>query len=160
MLRAFTLTVLGLAAAAAAATTVFAQTTIDATNPSAVLDVASGWGSATLEKDTSGRPKIRGRAKGHAYVIWFAGCTDGQNCRLMKLWAGYKKPGVTLTTINEWNRTKRFGKAYLTKQGTSIVEIWMNMDEGGILRSNLDDTFSIWVNAIMGMFQEHIGWEG
>jgi hypothetical protein len=113
-----------------------------------------------MEKDSQGRPKIVGRAKGHAYVIWFAGCTEGRNCRLMKLWAGYKKPGVTLKTINEWNLNKRFGKAYLNKQGTSIVELWMNMDEGGVLRDNLDDTFSLWVNAIVGQFEEHIGWEG
>lgn len=159
MLKALTVTALGLAAAAGAVTPALAQTTIDATNPQAVLDVARGWGSATLEQDSEGRPKIRGRADGHAYVIWFAGCTDGRNCRLMKLWAGYKKPGVTLKTINEWNLTKRFGKAYLNKQGTSIVEVWMNMDEGGVLRANLDDTFSLWVNAIVGQFEEHIGWD-
>ncbi len=160
MLKALTLTALGLAAAAGAATTVFAQTTIDATDPAAILDVASGWGSANMEKDSSGRPKIRGRAKGNAYIIWFAGCTDGKNCRLIQLWAGYKKPGVTLDAINEWNRTKRFGKAYLTKEGTSILAFNLNLDEGGVTRANLDDTFSLWVNVIMGQFKEHIGWEG
>jgi hypothetical protein len=30
----------------------------------------------------------------------------------------------------------------------------------GTPRANVDDAFSVWVNAIVGQFEEHIGWEG
>ncbi len=162
MLKVLTTAALGAAAAAAVVSTAtptpaYAQTLVDAANPQSVLQVARGWGSATLETDSRGKPKIKGRAKGHAYVIWFYGCQDGRNCQSIQLWSGYNKEGVSLKTINDWNRGKLFGSAHIDRDGDPILTYDVNLDNG-VTRANFDDTFSLWIDVIVGDFKEHIGW--
>ncbi len=158
MLRASTITAIGLATVAATAS---GQSIIDEkTDPAAILNVVRGWGSADMERDTKNRPKIRARSRGHAYLVFFRNCNDdGRNCKNLKLWNGYKKSGITLESMNKWNVTKRFGTAYLDSEGDPNISLFINLDKG-VTHANLDDTFSMWVNAIIGGFKEHIGWQG
>jgi hypothetical protein len=45
------------------------QTLITIADPDVVLDVAKGYGSANMDKDEDGNPKISGRLEGVKYVI-------------------------------------------------------------------------------------------
>ena len=134
-----------------------AQTLIDGSDPSAVLDVARGWGSASLDVTDAGNPRITGRHEGLEYYVGFYGCNDGRNCTSIQLRAGFSKSGITVKDMNEWNLNKRFGKASLNARGGSWVKYDINLEDG-VTRANLDDSFSLWLNAILGQFTEHIGW--
>ncbi len=56
--------------------------------------------------------------------------------------------------INEWNRTKRFGKAYLNEENNPRIEMNVNLDHGASW-DDLDDTFDWWRIA-MEQFLEHL----
>ncbi len=59
--------------------------------------------------------------------------------------------------INNWNRTKRFGKAYLDNDGDPILVMTVNLDYG-VTRDNLEDDFNWWTIAIKN-FETWIGVE-
>ncbi len=127
---------------------------VDATDPSAILNVAKGFGSATLETDSAGDPKISGRIDGVKYGIYFYGCNAGKACTDIQLAAGWSDVKVTLDKINEWNRTKRYGKAYLDKENDPMLELSVNINHGVSVK-NLEDTFEWW-KAIVDGFQEEV----
>lgn len=122
---------------------------VDATNPALIKNIASGYGSATLDTDSVGDPMITGRLDGTKYGIYFYGCNDGKNCRSIQFSAGWAGTKVTLADLDEWNRTTRFGKAYLDKDGDPRLEMDVNLD-GGVTRKNLDDVVDWWQVSLKG----------
>lgn len=132
-----------------------AQSNIDGSSLAAILEVAKGYGSAELEKDSYGDPRIRGRLSGRSYAVYFHGCKGGTNCTSIQFHWGIDVKGVPLSKINEWNRTKRFGKAYLDSKGELNVELDVNM-KGGLSKANLDDTFDFWKTVVTTFHQEFV----
>lgn len=57
-----------------------AQTTIDGGQVDEILNLARGYGSATLETQSNGDPKIEGKIEGVSYQVFFMNCTDNKNC--------------------------------------------------------------------------------
>ena len=131
---------LALAGAAAQAP---AQTGFDPGDPREVLEIAKGYGSASLETYGEGKLKVDARMEGRRYGIYFYGCTSGRQCSSLQFSWGIDKKGVPLAKINEWNRDKRFVKAYLDSEGDLMLEMDVNVAYG-LTRKNLDDTFDWW----------------
>lgn len=128
---------------------------IEATNPQAILDVAKGYGSATLET-RDGDPRIAGRISGIKYFVLFYGCKSSGKCTDIQFstgWTGYK---VTLEQVNGWNRDKRFGKAYLDNENDPRLEMEVNLDHG-VTRNNLDDSFDWWRIALEEFSKKVLG---
>ena len=126
---------------------------VDATQPERILAVARGFGSAELEKDKSGDPRISGRIDGARYSVFFYGCKDGTNCRTIQFHNSFevrKKP--TLAAINAYNQKNRFGKVYTDKDGDPALEFDVNLD-GGASPKLLDDTFDWW-KVILANFRK------
>ncbi len=48
--------------------------------------------------------------------------------------------GATLQTVNDWNRTKRYSRAYLDDEGDPILESDLDL-EGGVDRKRVEDFF-------------------
>jgi hypothetical protein len=120
------------------------QNLVDATQPQRVLEVAKGFGSATLEKDSKGDPKITGRIDGTAYTVFFYGCVNNKDCDNIQFYSAWNASGkYSLRQINEWNRTKRWGKAYLDNDDDPVLEMEANLDFG-VSTKNLEDTFDWW----------------
>jgi hypothetical protein len=116
------------------------QTLITIADPDVVLDVAKGYGSANMDKDEDGNPKISGRLEGVKYVIYFYGCDKGASCRSIQFSTGYTDP-FTADKANEWNTKYRWVKAY-ESDGSNFR---MDVDfKGGITRDNLDANFETW----------------
>jgi len=128
---------------------------IDGSNPQAIVEIASGYGSAELTTDNDGDPKITGRMEGIRYSIYFYGCSNGKNCDSIAFSTGWVSDRVSLQDINEWNKIKRFGRVYLDNEDDPMVEMNVNLD-GGVSRENLDDTFGWWKIAITS-FKEQFG---
>lgn len=120
-------------------------------DPAVVLDIAKGYGSATLEKDSDGDPKIAGRIQGVRYTVFFYDCAKGENCRSVQLSTGYVDP-FTIEKANEWNAKYRWVKAY-GKDGSNFR---MDFDfEGGVTRKYVDVQFGRWEDFI-GTIKEFI----
>jgi len=120
---------------------------ITARDTSSILDVAKSFGSASLDKDRDGDPMIVGRAKGYNYGITFHNCQGGKCDDILLVVPFKSKQSPSLSKINTWNRTKRFGKAYLDRDGDPIIDVSINLDYG-ICKENLEDTFAIWMKVI------------
>ncbi|PTD95170.1 YbjN domain-containing protein [Pseudothauera lacus] len=152
------LRVFAVAAAALFATApVMANDLIDATDPARILNIARGFGSADLEKDSQGDPKITGRIEGTRYTIFFYGCTNNTDCddiQFYAAWNGNNK--FTQAQMNEWNRTKRYGKAYLDRDNDPVLEMVVNIDYG-VSRRNIEDSFNWWKVALRGFKKDVLG---
>jgi len=133
---------------------VYAEEIITARTPDDILNIAKGFGYAKLEKDSQGDPKVSGRIEGTAYGVYFYGCTNGENCNDVQFAVGWSGVKVSMDRINEWNRTKRYGKAYLDKEGDPILEMVVNLDHGVTVK-NFEDTFDWWIKA-MKQFKEEV----
>lgn len=129
------------------ASATYADNIISAENPDAILNIAMGYGSATLTKDSSNDPMITGRIDGTRYGIFFYGCSDGKECDDIQFSASWGGVKVLMDEINAWNRDKRFGKAYIDKDGDPALEMSVNLDYG-VTQRNLDDTFNWWTTAL------------
>jgi uncharacterized protein YdbL (DUF1318 family) len=120
-----------------------AATLVDATDPDQIVNIASGFGSAILEKDSAGDPKIVGRIDSIRYSIYFYGCSNNKNCRDIQFSAGWSGYNVSLNDINRWNAKKRYGRAYLDSDNDPRVEMTINTYKGVTYR-NLEDSFDTW----------------
>jgi hypothetical protein len=139
-----TLSILALTAHLAYASSVGAQSLIDGSDPDAIVNIARGFGSASLQQDGMGDPQIMGRMNGVPYLVHFYGCMNGQNCKALLFQAAWTNPGtVTLEQVNVWNSVKRFGKAYLDDENDPVVEWDVNLF-GGVSPRNLEDAFDWW----------------
>ena len=128
--------------------------TVDAKNIDEILSIARGFGDAQIDKDSGGDPMIRGRIEGVSYRVFFYGCTQNRDCRNIQFYAGWDAEGITVERLNEWNRNKRFGGAYLDGENDPILEMDVNLDYG-VTRKNLEDTFDWW-RVILGEFTKEV----
>src|SRR5262249_11017505 len=113
-------------------------------DPDVILDIAKGYGSANLEKDSDGNPQIAGRLEGVKYWVYSYGCTNGANCRSIQFSTGYTDP-FTAAKANEWNYQYRYVKAYESKGSNFRMDVDF---QGGISRDNLDAQFDTWSGFI------------
>ena len=134
--------------------TASASELVDATDPEAILNIARGYGAATLGTDVVGDPQVTGRIGGNAYTIFFYGCTEGRDCTNLQFSSGWISNHVDLSMINSWNREHRFSRAYLDDEDDPIIEMDVNL-EFGVSRRNFDDTFGLW-SVILSSFATYV----
>jgi hypothetical protein len=132
-----------------------AQATLDGSNVDDILNIARGYGSANLETQSNGDPKISGKVEGVTYQVFFMNCTNNTNCEDLNFYAGFLDNKPTLDVINAWNRDKRFGKAYLDSDLDAVIEFDLNLVHG-VTKENLDAAFSLWT-LILDQYTTYIG---
>ena len=129
---------------------------VDASDPMAILEAAKTIGTAEIATDGRGDPKIAGRIDASKYVILFHGCTNSADCRSIRFMVAWKaKEKLPLARINTYNDEKRFGKAYLDKDGDPTLELDVNL-AGGVSRRNLEETCAQWKTS-MAYFAKFLG---
>jgi hypothetical protein len=128
-------------------------------DPSTLVDALQNAGyAAKLGTDKVGDPMITSGISGTTFQIFFYNCTDHRQCATVTFHSGYDLADpVSLTTINEWNRGKRFGRAYLDKEGDPILEMDVDLDDGGLSPALFTDNVEFWA-TILGEFEEAIGY--
>lgn len=132
-----------------------AQLEINGSDPRAILELARGYGSAALETLSNGDPNIIGRIDGIGYAVHFVNCTNNSDCGSLNFYTAFAGVKPSLEQINEWNRTKRYGRAYLDSDLDAAIEMDVHL-EFGVARANLDANFSIW-RLVMTQFMTHVG---
>ena len=124
-----------------------------AKNPEDILEVAKGFGSAEMKRDSNGDPIIVGRMQGIKYAVLFYGCDEGEGCSDIQFYAGFSHK-VSVEAVNEWNQKKRFGKAYIDGDGDVCIDMSVSMAHG-LPRETLDDAFNWWLVALVGL-KDHL----
>lgn len=124
-----------------------AQSTLDAGNVEAILAIAKTHGPADLVTRDNGDPRISGTIGGVPYQLFFMNCGDGGGCEDVNFYSGFADTKPTLDAINDWNRSKRFGKAYLDSELDAVIEYDVNL-EYGVSHDNLDAAFWLWSQLV------------
>lgn len=106
----------------------------------------------------SGAPVTTFKLSGYNVSMYYYGCNAG-NCASLQLYAGFKLPTkLTADKMNEWNRGKRFSRAYLNTEGNPSLESDLDL-EGGVSMANVKsfiETFRLSLDS----FAKHVGFAG
>ncbi|TFI56773.1 YbjN domain-containing protein [Sphingomonas parva] len=147
------LMLLGLAMAAPAGAQM-----VKAQDPAGVAAAMKAAGfTAELGEDAQGEPMISSEHKGTAFKVLFYNCTNKRNCATIQFHSGYDvASAVSLETINNWNRTQRFGRAFIDNVGDPILQMDLDLDDGGVSPALFADNLEFWTSVI-GQFEKHIG---
>jgi len=111
-----------------------------------------------LGTDGVGDPMITSKVAGTTYQIFFYNCTNHTNCATVQFHSGYHLPKpVTLDQINHWNSSERFGRAYLDKVNDPILEMDVDLDDGGVAPLLFIDNIEFWA-SVLPKFEQLIGY--
>ena len=146
--------ILGLALAARS----HAQT-VKAQDPESIAAAMKSAGlGATVGTDGVGDPMISSAHKGTQFKILFYNCVGKRNCATIQFHSSYELgTAVTLDKINNWNRTQRFGRAFLDTAGDPVLQMDLDLDDGGLSRALFVDNLEFWT-SVLERFEEHIGY--
>ena len=131
---------------------------VRAQDPQSVVDAMQAAGyTAKLGVDRLGDPKIDSSVSGTNFVVFFYNCTGNRDCATVQFHSAFDMPTpLTLDLINEWNRSQRFGRAYLDKENDPTIEMDVDLDDGGLSRALFEDNLEFWA-SVLGKFERHIG---
>lgn len=130
---------------------------VRASSPNSVVTALQEGGyKAVLSKDGTGDPKIESASSGARFFINFYGCKNNFDCTTVTFYAGWSKVNVSLNQINEWNKAKRFSRAYIDKDGDPVIEFDVDLDDGGMSQALFIDNVQFWETSLAG-FKKHIG---
>ena len=117
---------------------------------------ASGY-AAKLGTDRVGDPMVTSGVSGTTFQIFFYNCTNHQACATVQFHSAYDiSTPVGLDQINAWNQKKRFGRAFLDKENDPVLEMDVDLDDGGLSRLLFIDNVEFWA-SILAEFERHIG---
>ena len=148
---------LATAAAAQAPTAPVPAVQVTAANPQSIVQVLMKRGyRAELTTDSDGDPLIKSGAEGVSFLILFFNCKEHRDCATVQFYVGFDREGnFPLDKINSWNREKRFGRAYVDKEGDPVVEMDIDLDDGGMSAALFEDNLEFCV-SIVAAFRSYI----
>lgn len=104
-----------------------------------------------------GDPLVKSAMEGIEYSIIFYGCRENKDCQFLNFTAGFDlRDGIPIARVNEWNRGKVFGKAYIEDENDPFVQMAVTT-VGGLNQENFEDVVDWW-RVIISTFKEHIDW--
>lgn len=124
---------------------------------SLVKALQDGGYAAQLGTDKVGDPMITSGVGGTTFQIFFYNCTNHRECATVQFHSGYDlTSGPSLEQMNAWNRSKRFGRAYLDKENDPILEMDVDLDDGGMSPLLFIDNIEFWA-SVLSDFEKEIG---
>ena len=134
-----------------------AETVITGADTDAILDAAKVLGVAGMTSQPNGDPLINGVVDDVAYQIYFKNCTANAACEDLNFYAGFRDNQPTLDVINNWNRDKRFSRAYVDEVGDAVVEMDLDLVQG-VTPAYLASQMNLW-SLVVSQFTAHIGYK-
>jgi len=148
-MRSKTLILSFILAAAATPPAYAAPALIDGNSIDDILNLARGYGSATLEAEDTNAPKITGKVDGQPYTIFFLSCDTKthRDCEDLDFYAGHVGSKPEPDKINSWNRQTRFARAYIDRDGMAAMDMDVNTAHG-VSPENMDSSLALWAQLI------------
>ncbi|PXA96438.1 hypothetical protein DMC47_17510 [Nostoc sp. 3335mG] len=152
----------GIVALAMVAGTAFAMPAaaqmVRAQDPQSVLAAmkAGGYSDATLKTDKGGDPMISAKTDDTSFAVFFYNCKENRNCATVQFYTGYKaKSPISLEKINEWNNSRRFGRAALDDDRDPVIRMDIDLDDGGMSQALFIDNLEFW-KTVVSAFENHL----
>lgn len=150
-MRHFILRSMAAAAAAAIVAATPAQAElVNATNPDTIKGIveSQGWPATLVQKDGED-PYIESSRNGLKFLVLFMNCTEGRSCKTLQYYMGFNDAKDTsLDKLNQWNKEKRFARAYRDEAGDPVLEMDVDIDFAGIPRENVAESFNTWASLM------------
>lgn len=118
-----------------------------------LLILAAEVGSARLERDDDGQEYVAGSIDNINYALDVYNCEP--DCADLTFTASFEIDGITDAMMNEWNATRRFGKAYIRSDGDAVLQIAINTRYGITVETFRDDL--VWWETVLIDYVEFIG---
>ncbi len=110
---------------------------------------------AEVGTDEEGDPKVKSATDGTNFTVFFYGCNHTPRCSSIEFQAGFQlNSPMTDEQINEWNKTKRFGRAYMQDQSNTYIEMDLDV-EHGFLTEGLANNVDTWA-ALIPQFKKFV----
>jgi hypothetical protein len=110
-----------------------------------------------IKTDSAGDPMLAFKQAQLRVGLYFYHKVGGQYTAIQLSTGFSMSNGPSLEKINEWNRTKRYARAYLDKEGDPRVEVDLDL-EGGVTEGAIKELFRT-NSAVLAQFTKHIGWK-
>lgn len=130
---------------------------VNAANPETIKAIveSQGW-PATIVVKEGDDPYIESNRNGLKFLVLFMNCDEGQRCKTLQYYMGFSDAkDVTLDRLNQWNKEKRFARAYKDDAGDPVLEMDVDLDFQGIPRENVGETFNTWA-SLMDSFRAYV----
>lgn len=118
-----------------------------------LLVLAAEVGSARVDRDDDGQEYVAGSIDGINYALDVYNCDP--ECADLTFTASFEMNGVTDAMMNEWNASRRFGKAYIRSDGDAVLQIAINTRYGITVETFRDDM--VWWETVLTDYVEFIG---
>jgi hypothetical protein len=133
-----------------------AQTLLTGADTAEVLNAARGYGAANLTTQSNGDPQITGKIEGVTYQVYFLNCTNNANCEDINFYLGFMDIKPSLESINDWNVSKRFTRAYVDQDRDACLEMDLDLVRG-VTAEYLDAQFELWAMSVK-QYASHVGY--
>lgn len=110
-------------------------------------------GTARVDRDSNGEQYIAATLNGINFAVDVYNCEP--DCADLSFTASFEMEGLTVALMNEWNSTRRFGKAYIRDDGDAVIQIAINTRHGIALETFRDDL--VWWETVLQDYVEFIG---
>ena len=123
---------------------------VGADNPQKIAELVKTWAQdVEVTKDDGGDPKITFKYLDIRQQVLFYGCKQGKNCKSIQFVVGWNNDGKqTLETVNKWNQSKRYVKAFLDKDNDLILQMDVDLEEK-VSAAYLKDVMKTWQMSLV-----------
>lgn len=129
---------------------------ITAGDPEAIAAVIREKGfDVTMAEDDDGDPMLKAEGRGYSFVVFFYGCTGNRDCTTLGFYSYFADGTSDVTKLNAWNRDNRFGRAYVDKDGDPVVEMDLDLDDGGMPPLLFEDNIEFWM-LVMAQYAKYV----
>ena len=126
-----------------------AQAQMITANAASIAGVLRAKGlTVEVTTDKDGDPRLTTSDGGIKFEVWFYGCTAHKNCTSAQFYAGFTDTKMDALKLNDWNRSHRFGRAYIDSDGDPAVEMDIDLDDGGMPRPLFEDNLEFWATTM------------
>ena len=130
---------------------------INAADPATIKAIveSQGW-PATVVAEEGDDPYIESNRGGLKFLVLFMNCNEGKQCKTLQYYMGFSDAkDISLERLNQWNKDKRFARAYKDDAGDPVLEMDVDLDFQGIPRENVGETFNTWA-SLMDSFRTYV----
>ena len=147
-----------LAALAAALPLPASAQTVSATRPQTIAAVLQARGlPSELKQQDDGNPYIRSAFDDMPFLIALMNCNEEKaDCKTVQFYFGFNdRKGFALEKLNEWNRTKRFARAYRDNEDDPVLVMDVDTDKGGVPQAVFNENLDVWLNQ-MQLYRRYV----
>lgn len=90
-------------------------------------------------------------------MIALMNCNDAkQQCKTVQFYFGFNdRKDFALEKLNEWNRTKRFVRAYRDDENDPVLVMDVDTDKGGVPQAVFNENLDVWLNQ-MQLYRRYV----